>query len=706
MGGTAVFAVSRFLKRKDGETKVELTPDTEITYVKGIGPVKGKAFNRVGINVLSDLLTFFPRSYEDRTVIKEINGLTPGETVCVTALVADTPRLSHIRKGLDLLKFRAVDATGSMEITFFNQAYLRDTFKPGESYTFYGKVAGTLTKPSMTNPVFEAEGTPGGVTGRIMPVYPLTAGLSQKTVAGAVKKCLEVCAGHIPEVLSQKVRAKWELAAAEYSYDNIHFPKDGKALEIARRRFIFEELYVFCCAMSALRGRRSRSPGIKIEGRSPDEFYSLLPFNPTEAQKRAVQEAFLDMTKAEEPMSRLVQGDVGSGKTVVAAACCWLCARSGHQAAFMAPTEILAHQHYNTLTELLSPFEVHVDLLVGSMTPKQKKQVYERLEAGETDIVIGTHAIISESVKFYRLGLVVTDEQHRFGVQQRSALSQKGDSPHVLVMSATPIPRTLALIIYGELDVSVIDELPPGRQKVDTFAVSESMRQRIYNFIRKNVSEGRQAYIVCPMVEDNEGAELKSAVEYGTELQKKVFPDLKVGIIHGKMKPAEKDRVMAEFVSGDTDILVATTVIEVGVDVPNATVMVVENADRFGLSQLHQLRGRVGRGEHKSYCILFNTSGGENAGKRLKIMCGTNDGFKIAEEDLKLRGPGDFFGSRQHGLPEFKIADLAGDMDVLKAGQRAAQETLCDDPELKKPENRYLRDRMEKIFETYSGGIN
>ncbi len=349
---------------------------------------------------------------------------------------------------------------------------------------------------------------------------------------------------------------------------------------------------------------------------------------------------------------------------------------------------------------------MHVDLLIGSMTPKQKKQVYERLEVGETDIVIGTHAIISESVKFYRLGLVVTDEQHRFGVQQRSALSQKGDSPHVLVMSATPIPRTLALIIYGELDVSVIDELPPGRQKVDTFAVSESMRQRIYNFIRKNVSEGRQAYIVCPMVEDNEGAELKSAVEYGTELQKKVFPDLKVGIIHGKMKPAEKDRVMAEFVSGDTDILVATTVIEVGVDVPNATVMVVENADRFGLSQLHQLRGRVGRGEHKSYCILFNTFRRENAGKRLKIMCGTNDGFKIAEEDLKLRGPGDFFGSRQHGLPEFKIADLAGDMDGLKAGQRAAQETLCDDPELKKPENRYLRERMEKIFETYSGGIN
>ncbi len=685
---------------------MELTPGTEITYVKGIGPARGKAFNRVGVHVLSDLLNFFPRGYEDRRTIKEINGLTPGETVCVTALVADAPRLSHIRKGLDLVKFRAVDSTGSIEITFFNQAYLRDTFKVGESYTFYGKITGSLTKPAMTNPIFEPENTPGGVTGRIMPVYPLTAGLSQKTVYSAVNKCLEVCAGNIPEVLSQRVRAKWSLAAAEYSYNNIHFPRDGKALELARRRFIFEELYVFCCAMQTLRGKRSRSPGIKIAARAPEEFFSLLPFAPTGAQKRAVSEAFLDMTQAREPMSRLVQGDVGSGKTVVAAACCWLCARGGYQAAFMAPTEILAHQHYNTITKLLNPFEVRVDLLVGSMTPKQKKQVYARLEAGETDIVIGTHAIISENVKFYRLGLVVTDEQHRFGVQQRSALSQKGDSPHVLVMSATPIPRTLALIIYGELDVSVIDELPPGRQKVDTFAVSEGMRQRIYNFIRKNVSEGRQVYIVCPMVEENDAAELKSAVEYGTELQTKVFPDLNIGIIHGKMKPAEKDRAMADFVSGKTDILVATTVIEVGVDVPNATVMVVENADRFGLSQLHQLRGRVGRGEFKSYCILFNASGGENAGKRLKVMCATNDGFKIAEEDLRLRGPGDFFGSRQHGLPEFKMADLASDMDVLKAGQSAAQETLCDDPELIKPENRYLRDRMEKIFETYSGGIN
>ena len=685
---------------------MELTPGTEITYVKGIGPNRGKAFNRLGIKVLSDLLTFFPRGYEDRTVKKEINGLTPGETVCVTALVAAAPRLSHVRKGLDILKFHAVDSTGSIEITFFNQAYLRETFKPGESYTFYGKVSGTLTKPVMTNPIFEAENTQDGVTGRIMPIYSLTAGLSQKTVYGAVKKCLEVCAGNIPEVLSQKVRAKWQLAASEYAYDNIHFPKDLESLEIARRRFIFEELYVFCCAMSMLRGRRSLSPGIKIESRFADDFFKLLPFSPTGAQRRAIQEAYTDMTDGIRPMSRLVQGDVGSGKTVVAAACCWLCAKGGYQAAFMAPTEILAQQHYKTLTKLLDPFEVRVDLLTGSMTPKQKRQVYARLETGETDIVIGTHAIISESVKFYRLGLVVTDEQHRFGVQQRSALSQKGHSPHVLVMSATPIPRTLALIIYGELDVSVIDELPPGRQKVDTFAVSEGMRQRIYNFIRKNVSEGRQAYIVCPMVEENDDTELKSAVEYGTMLQQKVFPDLKVGIIHGKMKPAEKDRVMAEFVSGETDILVATTVIEVGVDVPNATVMVVENADRFGLSQLHQLRGRVGRGEFKSYCILFNTTGGESAGKRLQVMCDTNDGFKIAEEDLKLRGPGDFFGERQHGLPEFRVADLATDMDILKAGQMAAKETLFDDPELKMPENRSLKDRMEKIFETYSGGIN
>jgi ATP-dependent DNA helicase RecG len=679
---------------------------TDIRYIKGVGEARAKAMAKLGIKTLRDLIGFFPRAYEDRTVIKPIALLTPDETVCVRAMAATAPRLSNIRKGLDLVKFKAVDESGTLEITFFNQRFVRDAIKQGESYVFYGKVTGSRWRPEMINPVFERESAQN-VTGRIFPVYRLTAGLSQNVMANAVRQGLDGSIDMMPDYLPIFIREKYQLAQARYAYENIHFPASFEALELARRRLIFEELFIISAAMGFLRKSRSAKKGRGLKRADLKEFFGLLPFRLTGAQKKAIEQAVGDMER-NTPMNRLVQGDVGSGKTVVAAACCWYAWKSGCQSAFMAPTEILAEQHFNTLSRLLEPAGIRVGLLTGSMTPKQKKAVHSQLGLGEIDMVIGTHALLSEGVEFFDLALVITDEQHRFGVGQRSALTAKGDSPHVLVMSATPIPRTLALIIYGDLDVSVIDELPPGRQKIATYTVSEKLRVRTYNFIQKLVGEGRQVYIVCPMVEESETADedLKSAQAYAEKLRKEVFPDMKVALVHGRMKPKEKEDVMSAFAAGDTDILVATTVIEVGVDVPNAALMVVENADRFGLSQLHQLRGRVGRGNHQSYCILFEGTGGEASRERLKIMCETNDGFKISEEDLKLRGPGDFFGSRQHGLPELRIANLASDMEVLTKAQTAAQELLKRDPDLSQPENHQLAERIKELFELKGNTLN
>lgn len=679
---------------------------TDIRFIKGVGEARAKAMARLELHTLRDLVTFFPRAYEDRTVIKPIAMLVPGETVCVKAMPAAAPRLSHIRKGLDLVKLRVVDEGGALDITFFNQSFVRDILKQGESFVFYGKVTGSLNKPEMINPVFEKE-SQKNVTGRIVPVYRLTSGLSQNIMANAVRQGLDASVDMLPDYLPQPVRKQSQLAEVRYAYENIHFPSDFEALELARRRLIFEELFVISAAMSVLRGRRSVKKGRGLTPADIGVFMKELPFQLTGAQKRSISQAVADMGK-NTPMNRLVQGDVGSGKTVVAAACCWFAYQSGCQSAFMAPTEILAEQHYRALTSLLEPFGIRVGLLTGSMTPKQKRNACSQLALGEIDVAIGTHALISEGVAFFDLALVITDEQHRFGVGQRSALTAKGDSPHVLVMSATPIPRTLALIIYGDLDVSVIDELPPGRQKVATYTVGEKLRQRTYQFMRKLVNEGRQVYVVCPMVEESETADedLKSAQEYAEKLKHEVFPDLRVALVHGRMKAKEKESVMAAFSAGETDILVATTVIEVGVDVPNAALMVVENADRFGLSQLHQLRGRVGRGQHQSYCILFEGAGGDVSKERLKIMCETNDGFKISEEDLKLRGPGDFFGSRQHGLPELRVANLASDMDVLRSAQAAALELLNRDPELSEPENRRIKERIEELYNINADTFN
>ncbi len=679
---------------------------TDIRYLKGIGEKKALAFHKLGVFSLYDLLRYFPRRYEDRSVVKSLALTQDGETVCVRGMVADTPRLARIRRGLDLVKFRIVDESGMAEITYFNQAYRKDQISKGESYIFYGKIEGLGVRRSMVNPVCEKESDVGYLTGRILPVYRIASGLTQRNLLDSVRQGLALCGETLPELLPEDIRRQEELCSARFAFENIHFPADAKALEIARRRMIFEELFVLACALGKLREKRIRASGIQFAPTDYDAFWRALPFTPTGAQLRAVREAEADLTSGT-VMNRLVQGDVGSGKTLVAAALIWAAWKNGRCSAFMAPTEILAQQHLATLTALLSPFGVRIGKLTGSSGAKEKREIKTALREGKLDLVIGTHALFSEDVEYANLGLVITDEQHRFGVEQRSALIEKGARPHVLVMSATPIPRTLALILYGDLDVSIIDELPPGRQKVDTFAVDESYRSRLNGFIRKLAGEGRQIFVVCPMVEENEelSQELKSAEEHAKELQQ-TFPELRVACIHGRLKPKEKDAIMASFVSGETDILVSTTVIEVGVDVPNAALMVVENAERFGLSQLHQLRGRVGRGTHKSWCILVSDASGDEVRARLDILCKTNDGFRIAEEDLRLRGPGDFFGSRQSGLPEMHVADLGADAQILQRAQQAALRLLEKDPELSSLANVPLREHVDRLFKTNTDRFN
>ena len=680
--------------------------NTSVRYIKGIGEKKAQALGKLGVFSLYELVSYFPARYEDRTRFCPIAAAPEGEGVCIRALVADTPRLVRVRRGMELVKFRAVDESGSVDITYFNQNYVKDYLSRGDSVCFFGKIERSGGRCSMVNPAYEKEDKPRGVTGCILPVYRVNAALNQRTLRDAVRQGLDACGAQLPEFLPEDVRERNALSQARFAYETIHFPQDFDALAIARRRLVFEELFVLACALGTLRAERTRESGIRLEKRDFSAFYAALPFAPTGAQRRAIEEAAADMTGGF-VMNRLVQGDVGSGKTLVAAALCWLCRESGYVSAFMAPTEILAEQHTATLTKLLAPFGMRVGKLVGSMTAKEKREAKTAIKAGEYDLVVGTHALISEDVEYTRLGLIVTDEQHRFGVRQRSALIGKAERPHVLVMSATPIPRTLALMIYGDLDVSIIDELPPGRQKVDTFAVDESYRARLNGFIRKLSAEGRQTFVVCPKVEDDEESEsdLKSAEEHAKALAAE-FPELRVGCVHGRMKPKDKDAVMSAFVRGELDVLVATTVIEVGVDVPNAALMIIENAERFGLSQLHQLRGRVGRGGFKSWCILVSDNKSEDVKARLSIMTKTNNGFKISEEDLRLRGPGDFFGSRQHGLPEMHVADLGADTQVLKRAQEEAKALLERDPQLALPEHAALRGRIEELFKNNTDSFN
>ena len=542
---------------------------------------------------------------------------------------------------------------------------------------FYGKPEGGLIGTQMSNPIFEPLDVPGVVTRRILPIYSLTAGISNKLLVRIVSQALDFCRGSLPEVLPESIRTRYGLCDVEFAYDTIHRPPSFEALDCAKKRLIFEEFFIFSTGLSLMRARRTEVHHTPYRQLSVKPFLTQLPFTMTGAQLRSIAEIAGDLA-ASCPMNRLLQGDVGSGKTMIAAAAAYLAAINGHQAALMAPTEILAEQHFQHLQPLFSQLGIATVLLTGSMGAAAKRAAKASIADGSAQVVVGTHSLLSDDVTFADLDLVIADEQHRFGVAQRAALSAKGENPHLLVMSATPIPRTLSLILYGDLDLSIVDELPPGRQAVDTFLVGESMRQRINAFIRRQASEGHQVYIVCPAIEENEASSLKSAEVWAQTLQQVVFPDLSVDLLHGRMKGAEKDAVMMRFARGETRVLVATTVIEVGVDVPNATLIVIENAERFGLSQLHQLRGRVGRGSAKSYCVLFSDTRSQEAQMRLKVFCQTNDGFQIAQEDLELRGPGDFFGQRQHGLPTFKVASLACDLDTLKKAQEAAAAFLAE----------------------------
>ena len=683
---------------------MSLTLKTGVEALPGVGPARAKALARLGLTTVGDLLGYYPRNYEDRRKSASIASAPADVPVCLTLMVAEPPRLSRIRKGLELVKVRLVDDTGSLTATFFNQAYLKDALRTGETYVCFGRVEGEGARRQMTNPVCERMDKVR-FTGRILPVYSLTHGVSNNLLAGLTLRCVEECAGQVEESLPHDLRQAHQLAEAEFAVRNVHFPADEDALAVARRRLIFEELFYLTCGMALLRTRRDKAAGLPFERVPEEDFLNLLPFSLTGAQRRVIGEMTADLCSGS-PMNRLVQGDVGSGKTMLAAYGAWLAAKNGYQCALMAPTELLAEQHYRSLAPLLEQAGMRVGLLTGAVKGKARKTVYAALERGELDLIIGTHALLSEGVAFARLGLVVTDEQHRFGVGQRAALSAKANgTPHVLVMSATPIPRTLALIIYGDLDVSVIDELPPGRKPVATYLIREDKRQRMYGFVRKQAQEGRQVYIICPAVEEGEESpgdgpvlDLKAVKSYARQLQEEVFPDLKVALLHGKLRPREKEAVMSAFAAGEIQVLVSTTVVEVGVDVPNASLIVIENADRFGLSQLHQLRGRVGRGRHQSYCVLVTSTRSVETMGRLRVLTSTTDGFRIAEEDLKLRGPGDFFGSRQHGLPQMKLADLGGDTRLLSEAQQAARALLEEDPELSRPEDRPVLERVRRLF--------
>ncbi|MCI8802467.1 MAG: ATP-dependent DNA helicase RecG [Oscillibacter sp.] len=677
---------------------------TDVRYIKGVGEQRAKALEKLGIHTLRDLISWFPRRYEDRTALRRIAELVPGETACVSAMAATAPTLTFTRRGLDLVKLRAVDETGELDVTFFNQSWLKSSLKKGETYIFCGKPEGGPRLWRMAAPIVEPEGK-REATCRIVPIYPLTAGVSQTVLSRSVRQGLDACADILPDVLPDELRQRRQLCQAGFAYENIHFPQSAEALALARRRLAFEELFLFTIGLRRLRKRREVVHVAPFQAVEMEGFYRALPFTLTEAQRRCVDEALADMASGQ-PMNRLCQGDVGSGKTMVAVACVYFAVKNGRQAALMAPTEILAQQHYAGLSPLLEPLGVRCALLTGSTAAKAKKTIAAQLAAGEIDFAIGTHALITGSVEYANLGLVVTDEQHRFGVSQRAALASKGAHPHTMVMSATPIPRTLALILYGDLDVSVIDQLPPGRQAVETYRVPGSYHPRVFSFIRKLAAQGRQAYIVCPQVTESGDPEddKKAVTEYAQTLQREVFPDLRVAFVHGKMKPREKDAVMTAFAAGETDVLVSTTVIEVGVDVPNAAVMVIENAERFGLSQLHQLRGRVGRGKHQSYCILISDHRNEETAERLRVLTKTSDGFKIAEEDLRLRGPGDFFGQRQHGLPGLKLADLGMDAQLLQEAQEEADSLLSRDPDLKTCPA--IAERAEALFRQAADTLN
>jgi len=675
--------------------------DTDIKFLKGVGQWRAERLKKLGIATVGDLLCFYPRAYEDWSNIISIKNAPFGEICCIKAIVDRKPSEQRIRDGMTIYRTDVTDGESLMQITIFNSKYEADKLIEGEEMLFYGKVTGNAHFREMTSPSIE-KAENGEV---IRPIYPQTQGINSKLLETLAARAYEMCSEELTDCIPEALRKKHGLLPYKSAIKNIHFPADNHHLEMARRRLIFEELLILQLGLFRLRGRSREKTNIRILRDFSKDFYSLLPFEPTRAQRRVISEILADMS-GELPMSRLLQGDVGSGKTAVAAAVIFCTSKNGYQSALMAPTEILAQQHYKTLSSILNGSGISAALLTGSTKSKEKKEIKSRLSSGEIQLVIGTHALLQEDVQFKSLGLVITDEQHRFGVSQRAALGNKGSNPHTLVMSATPIPRTLALIIYGDLDISVLDEMPPGRKPVATYCVNSSLRIRAYTYVKKHIDKGRQGYIVCPLVEKGE-TDLASAQVYKEELAQGFFKGYKVGLLHGRMKSSEKEKVMSDFADGEIDLLVSTTVIEVGVDVPNAVIMVIENAEMFGLSQLHQLRGRIGRGEDSSTCILISDAQNSEAMRRLKIMTQTSDGFKIADEDLKLRGPGDFFGSRQHGLPDLRIANMLDDTAILRQTNAAAAEIISSDPDLQTEENKGLNSAISALFKNvHQAGFN
>ena len=672
--------------------------DKDVKYVKTVGPNRVKLLNKLNIYTLKDLIEYYPRDYEDRSKPKNLYECTDGEEVLIEAMAAG--RITEMHKGrMTISRLIVKDQTGTCYITWFNQGYLRDKFQPGRMYRFFGKISNRNGRLEMNSPVYD-EIDQSKNTGKIIPIYPLTYELKQNTLRKIIENGLTEVKGKLPETLPEYILKENNLWDINNTIERIHFPVEFSDFNKARERLVFEELLTTQLALLKLKNNyEHETDGIQF---SKDVYMSdvinILPFKLTKAQLRVLEEIDRDM-ESNKPMNRLLQGDVGSGKTVVAMIAAYKAVKSGYQATIMAPTAILASQHLESFQGILEELGIKTELLISSVTKKKKSEILEKLQSGEIDILIGTHAILEENVVFKNLGLVVTDEQHRFGVKQRGTIAAKGQNPDVIAMSATPIPRTLALILYGDLDISIIDELPPNRKKIETYAVRKNMEERVNNFIRKQITEGRQAYIVCPLVEENEDMEgLQSVIELAERYQKETFSEYKVAYLHGKMKPKEKDEIMERFKNGEIQILIATTVIEVGVNVPNSSIMVVENAERFGLAQLHQLRGRVGRGEYQSYCILKYEGNSETIKQRMKVMCDTNDGFIISEKDLELRGSGDFFGTEQHGLPEFKIANLFEDIAVLKKVQRLALKIMEDDPLLEKEKNAKLNDLVKEKF--------
>lgn len=669
----------------------------DVKYIKGVGPNRVKLLNTLNIFTLNDLITYFPRTYEDRSKPKNICECINGEETLIEAVACG--KVSEVRlKGKTMYTLVIKDETGTARSIWFNQSYLKNRFRVGEKYKFYGKINNSFGKITINSPVFEEECKTSN-TGKIIPIYPLTYNLSQNILRKIIENGIEQVDGKLDETLPQYLIKEYNLLDINSAVKKIHFPSDFNDFTQARNRLVFEELLSMQLALLELKNNyMTDKKGIQFDKSvHMSECINMLPFKLTKAQLRVLEEIDNDM-ESDKSMNRLLQGDVGSGKTVVAMVAAYKCVISGYQAAIMAPTAILANQHLESFRDLFDKLDIRCELLTSALTKKKKQELLEKLENGEIDVLIGTHAMLEENVKFRNLGLVITDEQHRFGVKQRTTIAEKGKNPDVLVMSATPIPRTLALILYGDLDISIIDELPPNRKTIDTFAVTNTMEDRVNNFIKKQIDLGRQAYVVCPLVDENEETDLKSVTKLYDKYKNEVFKEYKVEYIHGKMKSKEKDEIMEKFKNGEIQILISTTVIEVGVNVPNASIMVVEDAQRFGLAQLHQLRGRVGRGEYQSYCILKYQGKGEKIRKRMQVMCDANDGFVISEKDLELRGSGDFFGTEQHGLPEFKIANLFEDMAILKSVQSVAIKIISEDPKLEKEENKLLQNLIKDKF--------